>query len=392
MPILFKDPINPTNISDIIDQKYQDRYHDYTITGERDDFYLIEKDSDLVIIHSGKPIAGITVQDGRVIRKYVMPMYRNLGLMVDLYLAAIKSGPVNTRYDRDLDSSLSRIPDITIVRGDTNMTVSRKLMESETFDRDRREFRQELFKHSDPNIYNNPEWQPEISKWPLDPAELREVEKQIFQQPSWLAYYARFDWTSWQNNPSHWYNKNNGLFSFYDVPCISYYNEIATPDRNLIQLDRDGNIVENTKFDKITVLPTALHQCQRVVEKAREKMKWLNGRYYIRFGLWPKSERSQNFLIRDRVVLEKGVSAYHVDYDLDEDRWAIDPSVNPDTIAGTMQSLIYSNRPIFLVKGDEIEEEGSDGEPLLHNVVMIKQLPKGDVYCPGIFDPREDED
>jgi hypothetical protein len=53
--------------------------------------------------------------------------------------------------------------------------------------------------------------------------------------------------------------------------------------------------------------------------------------------------------------------------------------------------LIYSERPIFLVTGTELKSEGYDGEPLLHDVKMIKQLHKHDVFVDGVFDRREDD-
>lgn len=242
--------------------------------------------------------------------------------------------------------------------------------------------------------FGEPTSKVKVTSWPPDAQQLREIERQVFQDPEWLQYWAQFGWRSFTSTSDWWFNKHTKLFVFYNVPEISYFNDALSPDRRMISMTTDGVVVEDkSQYAHLHVtLPSALAVCRDVVLKAQPKLKFLKGRYYIRFGLWPKNERSRNWLIRDEEVYEGGVSAYHVDYDLDEDRWAIDPSVNEDTITGTLENLLYGQRPIYLVQGDEIEEEGADGEPLLHNVRLITQLDRHSVYVPGIFDPREDQD
>ncbi len=248
--------------------------------------------------------------------------------------------------------------------------------------------------------FSVPEFQPDIPEWPLTPQHLREVERQVLQNPEWLHYWAYFDWRSWME-PAEWhYDRHRDQFVFFNVPQLRYMHDrnlpegqACGPDRTLLYIKPNGQVIESdSQYAQYYVtLPSAVQVCLNKVRQAGPKLKFLKGTYYIRFGMWPKNERSQNFLAgKDAQYFEKGVSAYHCSYDLDDDRWAIDPSVDYATVAGTMQSLIYGNRPVFLVQGTEIKEEGSDGEPLLHNVKLIKQLDKNDVYVPGIFDPKED--
>jgi hypothetical protein len=398
---------------------------EYKIISKKDDFILVgPKDHPerirFFILHRREVIGMLGALDDkpypRVTMSFIKPRFRSMGFGFELYMALINqfgglmSDTVITPEARKIWDKLNKTSGIVVSSREdtldgngevssysevssyhTRYIASRSLMEDRYHDGKR--FYRELIPHADPNIFRDPEWKPEIPNWPLDALQLREIEKQILQRPDWLYYYARFDWTSWTEcSANWWYDKNRNVFSFYDIPAISYFNNTPTPDRLMLQLKPDGSIVpQNSQYSDLhQVLPTALRLCQEVVNSALTKMKWLRGTYYLRFGMWPKNERSQNFLIRDRIVFEKGVSVYHVEYDLDEDRWAIDPTVDEATIAGTMQTLIYSNRPIFLVQGTELDEEGSDGEPLLHDVKLIKQLSKDEVYCPGIFDPKED--
>lgn len=255
----------------------------------------------------------------------------------------------------------------------------------------RREFYRDLISHRSEK-FGSPSSDIAVSQWPPSSQELREIERKVLQDPEWLQYWAHFGWRSFTSTTNWWYDKHNSEFVFYDVPEVSYFNDTLAPDHNMVKMDIDGVVTsKKSQYSHLRVtLPSALAVCRDVVAKARPKLRFLQGRYYIRFGMWPKDERSRNWLIKDEEVYEKGVSAYHADYDLDDDRWAIDPSVHEDAIGGTLQSLIYGNKPVYLVQGDEIDEEGADGEPLLHNVKLIAQLDRNSVYVPGIFDPRED--
>lgn len=416
MPLFSQNftPERDNELSNLLPHRLTSYYpnDEFGIISKRDDFTLIgpknrQDRMAFFVLYRNNPIAMVGTINGnpypRVTMSYVKPPFRSMGLGFELYrtivdrFGGLTSDSSLSPDGKRLWDKFSRMQGYMVADQDgqydnhtpewDNPFTVKKLNEDRYHDG--KKFYRELSPHSDENIYQNPKWQPEIPHWPLSDMELRNIEKQIFQQPAWLHYYARFDWTSWSTLEGNWwFNKHKNEFSFYDVPALSYYHGVPTPDRVMVVMQPDGTIKQEPNT---VVLPTALRMCRDVVKAALPKMQYLKNTYYIRFGMWPKSERSQNFLIKDRVVLEKGVSVYHANYDLDDDRWAIDPSVNEESISGTMQTLIYGNRPIFLVQGTEIDEEGADGEPLLHNVKLIKQLSRDEVYCAGIFDPREDD-
>lgn len=262
-----------------------------------------------------------------------------------------------------------------------------------------REFWNEVSPHYEGTT---PEWAPEIPQWPLTPQQMREVERAIFQRPEWIAFWARFDWRDWHMARKWWFDKNKNVFTFYEVPHINYFVDHphwkkAMPHRSMISLTLDGKLIEKKDgySDAYMVLPTALEACRAVVRAAAPKLDWLQGTYFIRFGKWPVDERSVNFLSdKDQDgnhSKEKGVSVFNASYDLQDDRWELGADVDEAAISGTMGSLMAGHRPRYLVQGTELRATGADGEPLLRNVKLICELPRDMVYCPGIFDPREDD-
>ncbi|PZR79404.1 MAG: hypothetical protein DI537_41130 [Stutzerimonas stutzeri] len=219
----------------------------------------------------------------------------------------------------------------------------------------------------------------------------------MLQKPEWVAYWARFDWRSWTQATDYHYDRHENCFVFQNVPQFSHHDGVVTPDRESLMMSPEGAVIPraNDRFAQfVAFLPSAVEACRQVVRLAAPKIKYLTGQYYVRFGMWPKDERSQNFLnfkAGDTPVYEAGVSAYHAAYDFEEDRWEIEVgSVHDDAVNGTMQTLLNGKRSIYLVQGREIDETGADGEPLLHDVHLVKTLKPTDIFVEGMFDPRED--
>lgn len=246
----------------------------------------------------------------------------------------------------------------------------------------------------------NREYKPQI-EWPPSEQEIKEIERKVLQDPEWLSYYKRFGWDSWTSiSPSQvWFNKNDKTVSFYEVPAITKEwnpnkESGIVPDRVMVKMDLTGNFSIVGEHD--IILPRALDLLKQYIKTTftSQNLRYMTGRYYVRFGRWHDDERSQNWLAtkeQGRPVFEKGVSAYHADWNPEEQRWAIADGINEDTITGTLASLMYNpNKNIFLIQGTELKEDGADGEPLLHNVKLIKPLKVTDVYVPGIYDPREE--
>jgi hypothetical protein len=97
-------------------------------------------------------------------------------------------------------------------------------------------------------------------------------------------------------------------------------------------------------------------------------MKLYLKKAYIRFGDLPKNNKSKNYLINK---LENGVSVYNAV--LDGEYYKI---VLPELTESACVSLSgVLRRKCFLVEGDLIGL-GSDNEPLLKNIKIIKEVNK----------------
>lgn len=106
------------------------------------------------------------------------------------------------------------------------------------------------------------------------------------------------------------------------------------------------------------------------------KSKFTADKYYIRFGDFPIGGKSKNWATGE---MERGVSAYPVKWNLLKNKWEIDESQLEEFEA--LNNLTYDvangdGRPIYLVYGQETNDLGSDGEPLLNanNVKIVKKL------------------
>jgi len=245
-----------------------------------------------------------------------------------------------------------------------------------------------------------------VDKWPLTMPELRELEKTIFQTPSWLAYWERFGWTSWQWMTCNWhYNRNKQTAYFSEVPGIwSSDGQTVVPERMSLEFDlkafdwsSERGPVKTLNGQLVEVaMPAAVQLIRRWINQnlSGKNLEYLNGKYYVRFGLWRSDERSKNWLASQHAghdVWEIGVSAYHAEWDVTEKRWDIGDGIDGDTINGTVASLMTGRRKIFLVQGRELQQDGADGEPLLKDIKLIKELSITDICFPGVFDPREDD-
>jgi hypothetical protein len=106
------------------------------------------------------------------------------------------------------------------------------------------------------------------------------------------------------------------------------------------------------------------------------KSKFIADKYYIRFGDFPKSGRSKNYATGE---IEQGVSAYPAKWNVAKDKWEIIEDQLEEFSA--LHSLTYDikigkGRPVYLIHGQELNDLGSDGEPMLdiNNVKIVKKL------------------
>lgn len=93
---------------------------------------------------------------------------------------------------------------------------------------------------------------------------------------------------------------------------------------------------------------------------------------YIRFGEIPKNEKSSIYKIDEKIGEEIGVSCYRgVIY---EDKvYILMPHIPSSTYYWLIDAYNRKEIPLYIINGDEVGE-GSDGEPLLRNVVVLKEV------------------
>lgn len=95
---------------------------------------------------------------------------------------------------------------------------------------------------------------------------------------------------------------------------------------------------------------------------------------YIRFGEIPKDGKSKVYRGNAVVRKEGGISVYRAVEDQGK-YWPVIPSeANEHAVSDYFYLLINSNRKVYLVAGNELSIEGADREPLLTDVIMIKEI------------------
>lgn len=239
---------------------------------------------------------------------------------------------------------------------------------------------------------------------------MKEIEQIVKNDPDWKSYFKFFGWVDPFNVvPENNENVVSRMFygpiekwhySFYNVPQIVIKGtDAGSADRTMLKYDLNGNdITEKTEYsDNYMSFPTIKRNIEAWIRKDLKKVKKdlnkLKGKFYIRFGGWPKNERSKNYLAsrnQGEDVFEKGISVYNTSWDIEAQKWDIETDVNPATISGTMSELFYGKMPVYLITGNELKSLGSDDEPLLRNVKIVQTLSRKDIQVPGIFDQEND--
>ena len=103
-------------------------------------------------------------------------------------------------------------------------------------------------------------------------------------------------------------------------------------------------------------------------------MKYATVPVYIRFGEIPKNKKSKIYAGDQIVGEEVGVSVFRA---LESNGFyypALPEDVNENGIMDYFQFLLNSDKKVYLVTGDEMRFEGQCREPLLQNVVVIKEI------------------
>lgn len=125
-----------------------------------------------------------------------------------------------------------------------------------------------------------------------------------------------------------------------------------------------------------------------------------SGQLYVRFGEIPKSGksgigRSPNWIhaMQRTSDEEAGVSCYWATYHKETDQWVLEDVGNVASVVELIAQADAGRRKIYVVTGDELDEQGTDGEPLLQNVKIVKEIPSiQNILVPGCFDGKEVEE
>lgn len=96
---------------------------------------------------------------------------------------------------------------------------------------------------------------------------------------------------------------------------------------------------------------------------------------FYRFGDIPKNECSSIWKGEEIIGREKGVSVYEAHKNVNGIYSPVIPlPTNEKAFNDFIYNLKYSKGPKYLVTGDLLDEAGTDGEPLIKNIKIIKKL------------------
>lgn len=93
---------------------------------------------------------------------------------------------------------------------------------------------------------------------------------------------------------------------------------------------------------------------------------------YLRFGEIPDNERSSIFKCGEKIGEEIGVSCYR-GVVIDNEVYIIMPHKESTTYYWLIESYKEKTKSLYIIEGDEVGL-GSDEEPLLRNVKIIKEV------------------
>jgi hypothetical protein len=178
-----------------------------------------------------------------------------------------------------------------------------------------------------------------------------------------------------------------------EIPLEAFDNELihqeiiipddfkATIEGNKIILTKTENKDERIKNRLIKLIKMssevggfALHKWE-----ADEMLAWLEKQdterkqLYVRFGDIPSNEKSKIYHGEEEIGDENGVSVYPA-FELNGNIvLGLTLPITKTTLYTQQHLLEYDNRPCYLVSGDYVGN-GTDGEPLIKNISVIKRL------------------
>lgn len=107
-------------------------------------------------------------------------------------------------------------------------------------------------------------------------------------------------------------------------------------------------------------------------------MKQASAKLYIRFGKIPKDGQSRVHFSDHVVRKEGGLSVFRAVQANGRYYPVLPEDANESAISDFFELLFDKSKKVYLVTGTEIRIEGADREPLLQDVVVLKELAN---YC-----------
>ena len=103
-------------------------------------------------------------------------------------------------------------------------------------------------------------------------------------------------------------------------------------------------------------------------------MKYATVPVYIRFGEIPKNKKSKRWAGDQKVGEEVGLSVFRAVETGGMYYPVLPEDPNENGILDYFQLLLDTEKKVYLVTGDEMRFEGQGREPLLQNVVVLKEI------------------
>lgn len=114
-----------------------------------------------------------------------------------------------------------------------------------------------------------------------------------------------------------------------------------------------------------------------------------NLKKYVRYGDLPEDGKSKIHRGDAIIGKEEGVSVWNAK-EVDGVYFPCMPeNPNDDCIADFFYDLLTTNKPIYVVTGDELPERGTDGEPLITNAKIVKEITKDYNYLKSLAKYKE---
>ena len=104
---------------------------------------------------------------------------------------------------------------------------------------------------------------------------------------------------------------------------------------------------------------------------------------YIRFGQFPPDGFSRNHRGDSILKVEKGISVWDCAF-VNDVPFPLLPIDADETCMADYFYFLLGNKPVYLVEGEELNEKGSVGEPLLANARVIHEYTEDYEYLKRI--------